>query len=241
MNKLNKALPYGVTHASKALEPATLVPLQLLKSSGTKCIMVGDPKQLPATVLSNVASKYLYECSMFECLQRAGHPVIMLMLTEQGTRLFVATKLGRIRAAAKQALLEVVQAAPNSIGYYARGKVDVSGRGLHGSRVPSSWSVNRKGRSPHVAKIPRCLYCWCCKDSNGGSTWQPIISISNTTRLNCYQLGSIVAATMLAVHCRSKVEVSGGRGKPSRIVDKDEGLGKVSRSQYVITCVNLSL
>ncbi|XLU19504.1 hypothetical protein S245_055570, partial [Arachis hypogaea] len=27
------------------------------------------------------------------------------------------------------------------------------------------------------------------------------------------------------------VEVSGGRGKPSRIVDKDEGLGKVSRSQ----------
>ncbi|XP_072085026.1 uncharacterized protein [Arachis hypogaea] len=31
---------------------------------------------------------------------------------------------------------------------------------------------------------------------------------------------------MLAVHCRSKVEVSGGRGKPSRIVDKDEGLGK---------------
>ncbi|KAL1313592.1 hypothetical protein AAHE18_16G123500 [Arachis hypogaea] len=43
--------------------------------------MVGDPKQLPATVLSNVASKYLYECSMFERLQRAGHPVIML--TEQ--------------------------------------------------------------------------------------------------------------------------------------------------------------
>ncbi|XLR34726.1 hypothetical protein S83_062626, partial [Arachis hypogaea] len=64
-----------------ALEPATLVPLQLLKSSGTKCIMVGDPKQLPATVLSNIASKYLYECSMFERLQRAGHPVIML--TEQ--------------------------------------------------------------------------------------------------------------------------------------------------------------
>ncbi|KAL4293727.1 hypothetical protein AHAS_Ahas18G0157000 [Arachis hypogaea] len=31
------------------------------------------------------------------------------------------------RAAAKQALLEVVQSAPNSIGYYARGKIDVSG------------------------------------------------------------------------------------------------------------------
>lgn len=70
-----------IDEAAQALEPATLIPLQLLKSTGTKCIMVGDPKQLPATVLSNVASRYLYECSMFERLQRAGHPVIML--TEQ--------------------------------------------------------------------------------------------------------------------------------------------------------------
>ncbi|KAK7325346.1 hypothetical protein VNO77_29508 [Canavalia gladiata] len=70
-----------IDEAAQALEPATLIPLQLLKSSGTKCIMVGDPKQLPATVLSSVASKFLYQCSMFERLQRAGHPVIML--TEQ--------------------------------------------------------------------------------------------------------------------------------------------------------------
>ncbi|XP_042505468.1 uncharacterized protein LOC122082032 isoform X2 [Macadamia integrifolia] len=70
-----------IDEAAQALEPATLIPLQLLKSNGTKCIMVGDPKQLPATVLSNIASKYLYECSMFERLQRAGHPVVML--TEQ--------------------------------------------------------------------------------------------------------------------------------------------------------------
>ncbi|XP_021681639.2 uncharacterized protein LOC110665715 isoform X2 [Hevea brasiliensis] len=67
-----------IDEAAQALEPATLIPLQLLKSYGTKCIMVGDPKQLPATVLSNVASKFLYECSMFERLQRAGHPVTML-------------------------------------------------------------------------------------------------------------------------------------------------------------------
>ncbi|KAI4355924.1 hypothetical protein L6164_004648 [Bauhinia variegata] len=70
-----------IDEAAQALEPASLIPLQLLKSSGTKSIMVGDPKQLPATVLSNIASKYLYECSMFERLQRAGYPVIML--TEQ--------------------------------------------------------------------------------------------------------------------------------------------------------------
>ncbi|KAG6491063.1 hypothetical protein ZIOFF_052395 [Zingiber officinale] len=67
-----------IDEAAQALEPATLIPLQLLKSKGTKCIMVGDPKQLPATVFSDVASKFLYECSMFERLQRAGHPVIML-------------------------------------------------------------------------------------------------------------------------------------------------------------------
>ncbi|XVE91125.1 hypothetical protein DITRI_Ditri20bG0129600 [Diplodiscus trichospermus] len=70
-----------IDEAAQALEPATLIPLQLLKSRGTKCIMVGDPKQLPATVLSNVASRFMYECSMFERLQRAGHPVVML--TEQ--------------------------------------------------------------------------------------------------------------------------------------------------------------
>ncbi|XP_019057963.1 PREDICTED: uncharacterized protein LOC104812332 isoform X2 [Tarenaya hassleriana] len=67
-----------IDEAAQALEPATLIPLQLLKSRGTKCIMVGDPKQLPATVISNVASKFLYECSMFERLQRAGCPVHML-------------------------------------------------------------------------------------------------------------------------------------------------------------------
>ncbi|KAG9449287.1 hypothetical protein H6P81_009252 [Aristolochia fimbriata] len=67
-----------IDEAAQALEPATLIPLQLLKSYGAKCIMVGDPKQLPATVLSSVASKFLYECSMFERLQRAGHPVTML-------------------------------------------------------------------------------------------------------------------------------------------------------------------
>lgn len=52
---------------------------------------VGDPKQLPATVLSNVASKFLYECSMFERLQRAGHPVTML--TKQVSLNFSPSKL----------------------------------------------------------------------------------------------------------------------------------------------------
>ncbi|CAH9118726.1 unnamed protein product [Cuscuta europaea] len=67
-----------VDEAAQALEPAALIPLQLLKSKGTRCVMVGDPKQLPGTVLSTVATKYFFQCSMFERLQRAGHPVVML-------------------------------------------------------------------------------------------------------------------------------------------------------------------
>lgn len=67
-----------IDEAAQALEPASLIPLQLLKSKGTRCVMVGDPKQLPATVLSNIASKFSFQCSMFERLQRAGYPVNML-------------------------------------------------------------------------------------------------------------------------------------------------------------------
>ena len=53
------------------------IPWEMLLNS-LSFLKVGDPKQLPATVLSNIASKYLYQCSMFERLQRAGHPVVML-------------------------------------------------------------------------------------------------------------------------------------------------------------------
>ncbi|XP_057825136.2 uncharacterized protein LOC131037116 isoform X2 [Cryptomeria japonica] len=67
-----------IDEAAQALEPATLIPLQLLKLTSARCVMVGDPKQLPATVLSRLASKFSYECSMFERLQRAGYPVTML-------------------------------------------------------------------------------------------------------------------------------------------------------------------
>ncbi|KAI5072739.1 hypothetical protein GOP47_0013117 [Adiantum capillus-veneris] len=67
-----------IDEAAQALEPATLIPLQLLKTSHAKCIMVGDPKQLPATVISQMASRYSFECSLFERLQKGGHPVSLL-------------------------------------------------------------------------------------------------------------------------------------------------------------------
>ncbi|KAG6555775.1 hypothetical protein Mapa_003016 [Marchantia paleacea] len=67
-----------IDEAGQALEPATLIPFQLLAQVNARCVMVGDPKQLPATVLSQHVSKMAYERSMFERLQRAGYPVTML-------------------------------------------------------------------------------------------------------------------------------------------------------------------
>ncbi|CAN1324791.1 Probable helicase MAGATAMA 3 [Linum perenne] len=59
------------------VEPATLVPL----SNGCKQVfLVGDPVQLPATVISSNASKLGYCTSLFERFQRAGYPVNMLKM-----------------------------------------------------------------------------------------------------------------------------------------------------------------
>ena len=41
-------------------------------------MLVGDPQQLPATVLSTRAKEGLLERSLFERLQKTGHPVRML-------------------------------------------------------------------------------------------------------------------------------------------------------------------
>ncbi|GAQ88481.1 protein with P-loop containing nucleoside triphosphate hydrolase domain [Klebsormidium nitens] len=67
-----------IDEAAQALEPATLIPLQLLVPRGGRCIMIGDPKQLPATVLSRAAANFNYERSLFERLQRGGLPVTLL-------------------------------------------------------------------------------------------------------------------------------------------------------------------
>ncbi|EFJ32566.1 hypothetical protein SELMODRAFT_407541 [Selaginella moellendorffii] len=62
-----------IDEAAQAVEPSTLIPLQLLKATRGKCILIRDPKQLPATVLSVPASRLLFDCSMFE-----SFPVSML-------------------------------------------------------------------------------------------------------------------------------------------------------------------
>lgn len=64
-----------IDEAAQAVEPATLVPL----ASGCKQVfLVGDPIQLPATVISPVAEKFGYSRSLFKRFQKAGYPVQML-------------------------------------------------------------------------------------------------------------------------------------------------------------------
>eukprot|EP00899_Mesostigma_viride_P027836 jgi/Mesvir1/8237/Mv12518-RA.2 len=64
-----------VDEASQAVESSILVPL----CNGTKqLIMVGDPRQLPATVLSVRATEHGYTQSMFQRVQAAGLPVALL-------------------------------------------------------------------------------------------------------------------------------------------------------------------
>jgi hypothetical protein len=57
---------------------AILPPLRL---GCNRCILVGDPQQLPATVISQEAQTMLFSRSLFERFQLAGCPA--LMLTQQ--------------------------------------------------------------------------------------------------------------------------------------------------------------
>ena len=57
--------------AAQALEPAALVAMRLVRPGGSVAL-VGDPKQLPAIVLSQAASAHHLAQSLFERLQRVG-------------------------------------------------------------------------------------------------------------------------------------------------------------------------
>ncbi|GBG26048.1 Regulator of nonsense transcripts 1-like [Hondaea fermentalgiana] len=64
-----------VDEAAQATEPSVLVPLQ---HHVDHCVLVGDPKQLPATVVSDRAASHYLQQSLFERLQTAGHPSYLL-------------------------------------------------------------------------------------------------------------------------------------------------------------------
>ncbi|CEM39177.1 unnamed protein product [Vitrella brassicaformis CCMP3155] len=64
-----------VDEAAQAVELSTLIPLRL---GLTRMILLGDPQQLPATVLSQQAKRLSYDRSLFQRLQEGGWPVSML-------------------------------------------------------------------------------------------------------------------------------------------------------------------
>ncbi|GAB4815852.1 hypothetical protein N2152v2_002898 [Parachlorella kessleri] len=64
-----------IDEAGQATEVASLQPLM---HGAQRVVMVGDPQQLPATILSALAKEAAMERSLFERLQRQGCPVKML-------------------------------------------------------------------------------------------------------------------------------------------------------------------
>lgn len=75
------APPLSLLHATRpsspllqALEPSTLIALQLLAPGG-RLVLVGDPQQLPATVVSRAAAAAALAQSLFERLMQASSGV----------------------------------------------------------------------------------------------------------------------------------------------------------------------
>lgn len=78
--KLFSRLTHGfdmivIDEAAQASEVGVLPPLTL---GAARCVLVGDPQQLPATVISKAAGSLLYSRSLFERFQQAGCPTILL-------------------------------------------------------------------------------------------------------------------------------------------------------------------
>ncbi|CAA0823851.1 P-loop containing nucleoside triphosphate hydrolases superfamily protein [Striga hermonthica] len=78
--KLFSRLTHGfdmvvIDEAAQASEVAVLPPLSL---GAARCVLIGDPQQLPATVISKAAGTLLYSRSLFERFQQAGCPTMLL-------------------------------------------------------------------------------------------------------------------------------------------------------------------
>jgi len=64
-----------IDEAAQCVEPSILI---ALRRGCRQCIMVGDQKQLPATVFSLASHANQYDRSLFQRLTETGHPYIML-------------------------------------------------------------------------------------------------------------------------------------------------------------------
>ncbi|MBW0473616.1 hypothetical protein O181_013331 [Austropuccinia psidii MF-1] len=65
-----------IDEACQCVEPASLIPLRY---NATQCIMVGDPLQLPPTVLSQTATRAGYDQSLFVRMQKNNPGVVHLL------------------------------------------------------------------------------------------------------------------------------------------------------------------
>ena len=61
-----------VDEAAQAVELSNLIPMRF---QSRQCVLVGDPQQLSATTFSQSSAATLYERSLFERLEKCGHPV----------------------------------------------------------------------------------------------------------------------------------------------------------------------
>ena len=68
-----------IDEAAQSVELSALIPL---KYGCSKCIMVGDPKQLPPTVFSREASRFQYEQSLFVRMQNNSPKNVHLLDTQ---------------------------------------------------------------------------------------------------------------------------------------------------------------
>ena len=66
-----------IDEAAQATEPSCLIPLRL---GCRRLVLVGDPRQLPATIHSKEANDAGLGTSLFERLERAEHEVVMLTI-----------------------------------------------------------------------------------------------------------------------------------------------------------------
>lgn len=64
-----------IDEAAQASEAAVLPPLSL---GAARCVLIGDPQQLPATVISRAAHTLQYSRSLFERFQQGGCPTMLL-------------------------------------------------------------------------------------------------------------------------------------------------------------------
>ncbi|KAF9534475.1 SEN1 N terminal-domain-containing protein [Crepidotus variabilis] len=65
-----------IDEAAQAIELSSLIPL---KYGCMKCVLVGDPQQLPPTVISQDASRFGYNQSLFVRLQRSRKDAVQLL------------------------------------------------------------------------------------------------------------------------------------------------------------------